>query len=115
MPGAAASSPDIAAIATNLGVFALAIMAAVGGIYRGLKNAREGKPAPGDKPLPAGVIIESHSMILWSESNKEVKVALEALLKAEESHTRSNHRLADEMKDLCHEMEMLRVTLDRRK
>lgn len=105
----AASTPDLASIATNLGVFTLAIMATVAGIYNALKKIKAGQPGPTDASrLQAGVIVESTSMLMWSESNRDV-------VESNESVVRSNYAVRDEMKELRHQIERLRDGLDESK
>ena len=69
MPAATlpASPPDITAILTSLGVFSLAIAAVVGGIYKGLKEAKKGEPS--DTALAGGLILDTATARALTESN----------------------------------------------
>lgn len=63
----AASTPDIAAIVTSLGVFSLAVAAVVGGIYRGLKQVKSGTDA--DKAVAGAILMDTLSVRMLTESN----------------------------------------------
>ena len=69
MPAATlpASPPDITAILTSLGVFSLAIAAVVGGIYKGLKEAKKGEPT--ETALAGGLILDTATARALTESN----------------------------------------------
>lgn len=69
MPAATlpASPPDITAILTSLGVFSLAIAAVVGGIYKGLKEAKKGEPT--DTAFAGGLILDTATARALTESN----------------------------------------------
>ena len=98
MGNAASSSPDIIAVITNLGIFSLAVAAAIGGIWKGFKNiqAEANKPAAGDKVAQA-VLIETATIILWSEATRD--------------NTEATYRLRDDIRVLAHQLERLRDKL----
>jgi hypothetical protein len=98
-----ASTPDITTIATNLGIFSLAIAAAVGGLWRGLRNIKtEGlSPEKTTSRVAAATIIETTTLLMWSESNRMVVEAVDRL-------TEATYALRDEQKELRHQTERLR-------
>jgi hypothetical protein len=99
--GVPTSSPDIATIAANLGVFTLAVMATVGGIYKAMKNIKKGDAAPGDSKLQSGVILENVTMQAWSESNRVVAESNDRL-------RASNYAVRDKLADVEHQIERVR-------
>jgi len=88
-------SPDLTSIATNLGIFSLFIGAAVTGIWKALKNLRseEGSPEAGHR-VASAALVETTTIVMWSETNRDVTQAL--------------HRLCDQMTELTHQVERLR-------
>lgn len=102
------SPPDLATFGTNIAVFAVAVMATMGGIWQAIRKMRkEDEKGPGTSAFHGGVIMENTTMLLLSESNKDV-------CKATESLKASNYALRDEMVELRHKMEMLTHALERR-
>lgn len=96
MSNVAASSPDIAALVTNLGVFSLAVAAAVGGIWKGIKSIKkEANSPPEVGKVAQAMIVESTTMLMWSESNRSVCEAM--------------HDMTNELRELRHELELDRV------
>lgn len=63
------SPPDISAILTSLGVFSLAVAAVVGGIYKGIKEIKNGS-GESDKQVKKGLILETLTVRELSESNR---------------------------------------------
>lgn len=101
-----AASPDITAIVTNLGIFSLAIGAVVGGVWRGLKNVRKVGYSP-DRPtsqLAAATIMETTTLLMWSESNRDVCKSIDQLVDVLQDHR-------SEITELRHQMERLRDKL----
>jgi hypothetical protein len=79
-----ASSLDWTAIGTNLGVFSLALSATIGGIYQGIKKLKKGDldlSTVDIKKAPAApmILLETTSMLMWSESNRNVAEAVKDL------------------------------------
>lgn len=94
---AAVSPPDVTAIVTNLGIFSLAVAAAIGGIWKGIKNIRKDGLNP-DSPvqkIASATLVETTTMLMWSESNRDVCECINAL--------------REEIKDLRHEIELMRI------
>lgn len=110
MVAVAASSPvDIATIVTNLGIFSLAVTAAVAGIFTGWQKVKKslGNPAtppPGgqDFRVLSASIMETTSMRELTEQNRRTADALERVCKRLEeavealSEHRSSMRSAHE-------------------
>lgn len=67
-----ASSPDLLTVITNLGIFSLAVAAAVGGIWKGIKSVkREDDDSP--QRIAQATIMESTTMLMLSESNRSLE------------------------------------------
>ena len=94
MSSVATSSPDIAAIVTNLGVFSLAVAATVGGIWKAIKNIKSDDKTPPPSTIAGAVLVETTSMLMWSESNRDVCEAL--------------GNVRHELSELSHQIERLR-------
>lgn len=100
-----ANVPDVTTFAANIVVFLAAIAAAVAGAMSAVKKIKEswldsvkdgGTPLPGKHQIAAASIIETTTLLMWSESNRDVCECM--------------HKLADEIKELRHEMELTRLT-----
>lgn len=63
-----ASPPDFSAIGTTFTVFALAIAAIVGGIYKGLKEIKKDNPA--SRETTQAVFVDSAALRNLSETNR---------------------------------------------
>lgn len=103
-----ANVPDVTTFAANIVVFLAAIAAAVAGAMSAVKKIKESwletmkngdAPLPGKHQVAAASIIETTTLLMWSESNRE---ACECM-----------RTLADEMRELRHEMELTRLTKGR--
>lgn len=71
------SSPDFITVATNVGVFLAALGTVIAAIWQAVKKIKTLTP---DESSPAkvlgGAIMDNHTMLLWSESNRAVVDAL---------------------------------------
>lgn len=89
-------SSDLTAVITNVGVFLVAAAATGSAIWKTLKTIK----ANDDQTTPTKVlgasIIETTTMLMWSESNRSV--------------CESNRELRDAVVALKHEMELARLT-----
>ena len=89
-------SSDLTAVITNVGVFLVAAAATGSAIWQTMKKVRtEVEPAAQGKLLGAS-IIETTTLLMWSESNRSV--------------CESNRELRDAVVALKHEMELYRLT-----
>lgn len=96
---AVASQPDIVSILSSLGVFALAVAAAVGGIYKGLREIKKGSLPPATGSVAAAVLMENSSLFAWTESNKLVAERLEDAIELLRTLDRHGERLVEGVKD----------------
>lgn len=96
-------SVDWTTIGTNVGVFCAAASALFMGIKTGLKKISRGEIAPTtDKSKVAGaMLVETTSMLMWSESNRDVVEAVNRLCDFIQDNTR-------EQTELRHQIERLR-------
>lgn len=101
---------------TYIGVLAVAIVTAYAGIRKALKDLKTGEVsgAPQDKVV-AATLLETHTMIVWSESNRAVTEAVRDLTDRLESvghalnyNTETGREVCRDMKELRHQIERLR-------
>lgn len=101
---------------TYIGVLAVAIVTAYAGIRKALKDLKSGEVSgtTTDKVM-AATLIETHTMLLWSESNRGVGDALrdltdkiESLSHAINYNTETGRALCGDMKELRHQIERIR-------
>lgn len=98
---AASSLPDVTTFAANLVVFLAALAAVISGAWVAVKQVKKSviDAVADDKPTTAkvasAILIETQTMLMWSESNRDVCEAVTAL--------------REEIKDLRHEMELQRA------
>lgn len=100
-----ANVPDVTTFAANIVVFLAAVAAAVAGAMSAVKKIKESwldsvksadSPVPVKHQIAAATIMETTTLLMWSESNREVCECMRTL--------------ADEIKELRHEMELTRLT-----
>lgn len=100
-----ANVPDVSTFAANIVVFLAAVAAAVAGAMSAVKKIKESwldsvrdtdSPAPVKHQIAAATIVETTTLLMWSESNRDVCDRMRTL--------------ADEIKELRHEMELTRHT-----
>lgn len=109
-----------------VGILATAVIVAFGGIRKALKDlkgdlpANPGGPAvtPAVERIVGGAILETTTILMWSESNRAVVDALEAATAKLESicnsinyATETGRNVEDEIKELRHQIERLRDKL----
>lgn len=74
-----ASSPDFVTIATNIGVFLAVAGTTIAAIWSAVKKVKAAFPesaqSTGQKVI-GGAIMDSTTMLMWSESNRDVVDAL---------------------------------------
>lgn len=73
------SSPDFITITTNVGVFLAALGTVVAAIWTAVKKIKTLTPSddPASKAkFVGGSIMENHTLLMWSESNRDVIDAL---------------------------------------
>lgn len=101
--------PDVTTFAANVVVFLAAIAAAVAGAMSAVKKIKEswleamksgGDPLPGRHQVAAASLIETNTLLMWSESNRSVCESVETLCK--------------EITALRHEMEIQRAIGERK-
>lgn len=76
------SSPDFITITTNVGVFLAALGTVVAAIWTAVKKIKTVTPestAQQTQKVIGGMILDHTTMLMWSESNKEVAEALRDL------------------------------------
>lgn len=85
-----ANVPDVTTFAANVVVFLAAIAAAVAGAMSAVKKIKESwmestkagtHPLPGTHQVAAASIIETTTLLMWSESNRDVCECMQALSK----------------------------------
>lgn len=103
-----ANVPDVTTFAANVVVFLTAITAAVVGSLSAVKKIKEswlesnkGEPAKITAMVAGTSIMESTTLLMWSESNRNVCEALDDMTK--------------ELRELRHELELDRISRDARK
>lgn len=104
-----ANVPDVTTFAANIVVFLAAIAAAVAGEMSAVKKIKESwletmkngeTPLAGKHQVAAASIIETTTLLMWSESNRDVCECMQAL--------------KEEITALRHEMEIQRAIGTRR-
>lgn len=112
-----ANPSEIATLAPNIAVFVVAVIAAVAGVYQGLRNLKKESPppTPGTSTFTAGAILDNVSMTLWSESNRTAAEAARDVVQSNTSLKASNYAVRDEIKELCHQIERLRDVMERKR
>lgn len=115
----AASSPFLEVAktwVTYVGVLAVALVTAYAGIRKALKDLKTGEVsgAPQDKVV-AATLLETHTMMLWSESNRAVVKVVEDLLDKLERNTNAincnieaSRAVSVDLKELRHQIERVR-------
>lgn len=109
------ASVDYASLVTNLGVFVAFVMAAVVGIWQGIKKLRKDSD---DQVMPrnilAATIMENVTLSEWSQSNRDVVAALTEMKRAayHQSETLIEH--GRDMRELAHQIERLRDKINDR-
>ena len=68
---AASSPPDWAAIGASFGVFALAVSAVVGGIWKAIRDIRKGGADTG-KQVQSAVLVETTTLTQLTEGNRRL-------------------------------------------
>lgn len=107
-----------------IGVLAAAIIVAFGGIRKALKDLKgDDKPGatnPGGRAggaevqrIVGGTIMETTTILLWSESNKAVADALEAMSEKLEQVCRSINYNTDVGRDVVSELKEVRHQIER--
>lgn len=98
MPQDLPASLDLPTIITNLSILVLSISAVIAGIYQGLKKVKS-EDAPKDRQteIKSAMILETVSMTMWSESNRQVSEELKSLLPAIVNLAHQIERLRDKI------------------
>lgn len=128
MAAASGVSSDAAQVATDpwleiaktwvtyIGVLGTAIIVAIAGVRKALKDLKTGEVSGTvqDKIMSA-TLIETHTMLLWSESNRSVTESvgdlidkIESMTKALSYNTETGREVCRDMKELRHQIERLR-------
>lgn len=106
MPSVPVSS-DFVTIATNAGVFLAAVGTVIAAIWTAVKKIKsvsgDESKLPGAK-LMGGAILDNTTMVMWSESNRDVAEAMRDGITALHAHR-------DEMKELRFAMIQLKDKL----
>lgn len=116
--GGSVSSLDWGAIGANVGVFLGAAGALFVGIKSGLKKIAKGEiapsPAVAKNAIAAATLIETTTLLMWSDSNRDVVAALDRVCKVIDIATNRLESVEDlkrEAVELRHQMERLRDKL----
>lgn len=72
MPVQIASSLDFTSLITNAGVFIAAVAATVAAIWGTVKKIKSSDDQPNIQKVIGGAMLDSTSILMWSESNREV-------------------------------------------
>lgn len=112
----AAQSLDVVSLGTNLGILLGFIVAAILGLKRGLKLIDKTEtPAKSGTGLS---LVESQTLLFWTDSNRavaealaDVKSASDLLREALLAHAALTAATQREMSELRHEIELLRSQL----
>jgi hypothetical protein len=95
----AVASPDFVTIATNVGVFLATVGAVVAAIWKTVKAIKVAGPeATTATKIVGGTILDNASIILWSESNRNVVDEVKALTREVVELRFAVTALKDEMK-----------------
>lgn len=112
----AAQSLDLVSLGTNLGIFLGFIVAAILGLKRGLKLI--GKSEEAAKNGTTLSLVESQTLLFWTDSNRTVaealvdlKSAVYALRGSMAQHANATTSCQRELTELRHEIELLRSQL----
>lgn len=95
MPTSAVASLDFTTVITNVGVFIAALAATGAAIWQTAKKIRDTPPADTGTKIVGGHIMDTTTLLMWSESNRDVCDCM--------------RELKDEMKELRFEMERNRM------
>jgi hypothetical protein len=116
--GGSVSSLDWGAIGANVGIFIGASTALYAGIKSGLKKIAKGEievtPAGDKKAVAAATLIETTTLLMWSESNRDVVAAINkvcALISVTAERLEVIEDLKAEANELRHQIERLRDKL----
>jgi hypothetical protein len=100
-----------------VGVFATAIIVAFGGIRKALKDIGAADKTATDSPTVhrtiGGTILENTTILLWSESNRSVTEALEAVVSKLESTVHAINYNTDAVREMCEDLTELRHQIER--
>lgn len=99
---------------TYIGVLAVALVTAYAGIRKALKDLKSGEVSGTvqDKVM-AATLIETHTMLLWSESNRGVADAIRDLTDKIESHAHALNYNTETGREVCRDMKELRHQIER--
>lgn len=92
------SPPEISTILTSLGVFSLAIAAAVGGIYKGIKEVQKGS-GEGGTQVKSALLLETATVRGLTESNAGLTTANKELRDHMAAMNRSTERMTEALND----------------
>lgn len=92
------SPPEISTILTSLGVFSLAIAAAVGGIYKGIKEVQKGGADTGTE-VKSALLMETATVRGLTESSAGLITANKELRDHMAAMNRSTERMTEALND----------------
>lgn len=95
------------------GVLAAAIVSAFIGIRKAIKDLRKAEEAPlaGNNPAAkviGATILESTTLLMWSESNRDVVEAIESQTRAINYNTEALREVCRDLGETRHQIERLR-------
>lgn len=101
---------------TYIGVLVVALVTAYAGIRKALKDLKSGEVSGSiQEKVVSATFIETHTMMLWSESNRSVTESvgdlidkIESMTKALNYNTETGREVCRDMKELRHQIERLR-------
>lgn len=100
---------------TYAGVLATAIIVAVAGIRKALKDLKSGnaEPSLSKNKVMAATLVETHTMLAWSESNRVATEAIRELAEKLDGMCRSVNYNTEAVRDSNRESAELRHQIER--
>lgn len=99
---------------TYIGVLAVALVTAYAGIRKALKDLKSGEVSGSvQEKVVSATLIETHTMLLWSESNRGVVEAVRDLIDKIESLSHSLNYNTETGREVCRDIKELRHQIER--
>lgn len=100
---------------TYVGVLVVALVTAYAGIRKALKDLKSGEVSGGSvqEKVVSATLIETHTMLMWSESNRTVTDSVRDLIDKVESTTKALNYNTETGREVCRDMKELRHQIER--
>ncbi len=100
---------------TYVGVLVVALVTAYAGIRKALKDLKSGEVSGGSvqEKVVSATLIETHTMLMWSESNRTVTDSVRDLIDKVESMTKALNYNTEIGREVCRDMKELRHQIER--